>query len=56
MNIRCINENVIDRVFRAVGEATEEAILNSMVCAAAAPDLNGNIVHSLAEYLEKINR
>ena len=56
MSIRCINENVIDRVFRAVGEATEEAILNSMVCADAAPDLNGNIVHSLAEYLEKINR
>lgn len=53
MSIRCINENVIDRVFRAVGEATEEAILNSMVCASAAPDLNGNIVHSLAEYLEK---
>lgn len=54
MSIRCINENAIDRVFRAVGEATEEAILNSMVCASAAPDLNGNMVHSLAEYLEKI--
>ena len=54
ISIRCINEDVIDRVFRAVGEATEEAILNSMVCASAAPDLNGNTVHSLSEYLEKV--
>ena len=52
MTVRCINENVIDRVFRAVGEATEEAILNSMVCASAAKDLAGNTVHSLAEYLQ----
>ena len=54
ISIRCINEDVIDRVFRAVGEATEEAILNSMVCASAAPDLNGNTVHSLSEYLEEV--
>ena len=54
MSIRCIIENVIDRVFRAVGEATEEAILNSMVCASAAPDLNGNTIHSLAEYLDRL--
>ena len=54
MNIRCVNEDVMDRIFRAVGEATEEAILNSMVCASAAPNLDGNIVHSLAEYLERI--
>jgi D-aminopeptidase len=52
MTIRCINENIIDRVFRAVGEATEEAILNSMVCASAVKDLAGNTVHSLAEYLQ----
>lgn len=54
MNIRCVNEDVMDRIFRAVGEATEEAILNSMVCASAAPNLDGNVVHSLAEYLERI--
>ncbi len=53
MTLRCINENVIDRVFRAVGEATEEAILNSMVCAAPGRELSGRVVHSLAEYLEK---
>ena len=53
MTVRCINENVIDRVFRAVGEATEEAILNSMVCSSAVRDLAGNTVHSLAEYLNR---
>ncbi len=55
ISLQCINENVIDTVFRAVGEATEEAILNSMVCASSARDLNGNVVHSLAEYLDKID-
>lgn len=53
MTIRCISENVIDRVFRAVGEATEEAILNSMVCASPVRDLAGNTIHSLAEYLNR---
>ena len=56
MTLRCISENVIDRVFRAVGEATEEAILNSMVCASPAKNLNGNTVHSLAEYLQKMTQ
>lgn len=51
MSIRCINEDVIDRVFRAAGEATEEAILNSMICASAGRELGGREVHSLAEYL-----
>lgn len=52
MSIDCISDNVIDRVFRAAGEASEEAILNSMVCASAVRALDGNLVHSLAEYME----
>ncbi len=56
MSIRCINENVIDRVFRAVGEATEEAILNSMVCADPARELSGRVVPSLAQYLDRIQK
>ena len=56
MSIRCINENVIDRVFRAVGEATEEAILNSMVCAEPARELSGRFVPSLAQYLDRIQK
>jgi D-aminopeptidase len=54
MSIRCIHEDVIDRVFRAVGEATEEAILNSMVCAGPARDLSGRVVPSLAQYLDRV--
>lgn len=34
-------ESRLDLVFRLAGEATEEAILNSMVCAEAAADLKG---------------
>ena len=52
MQIRCIRENSINKVFRAAGEATEEAILNSMVCAAAGCTLDGRTVHSLAQYLD----
>ena len=51
ISISCINEDVIDRAFRAVGEATEEAILNSMVCAKEAYQLDGKKIHSLAEFL-----
>ena len=56
IGIRCINENVIDRVFRAVGEATEEAILNSMVCADSARELEGRVVPSLAQYLDRLKK
>lgn len=53
ISIRCISEGSIDKVFRAAGEATEEAILNSMVCASPGRELSGKAVHSLAEYLDK---
>lgn len=56
MSIRCINEGVIDRIFRAAGEATEEAILNSMVCSTGDRELNGRVVHSLAEYLDEVKK
>lgn len=46
-----INENKIDLAFRAVAEATEEAVLNSMVCANAAVRLDGVNIHSLKEFL-----
>ncbi|MBQ3126664.1 MAG: P1 family peptidase [Clostridia bacterium] len=52
MQIACISESSIDKVFRAAGEATEEAILNSMVCAAPGRTLSGRAVHSLAQYLD----
>ena len=51
MSINCINEGCIDKLFRATGEATEEAILNSMVCATPAYELSGKLIHSLAEFI-----
>ena len=46
-----ISEERIDLCFRAVAEATEEAVLNSMVCASPSQRLDGQIVHSLREFL-----
>ena len=46
-----LNENKIDLAFRAAAEATEEAVLNSMLCAKATTGWKGNIRHSLADYL-----
>ena len=46
-----ISEERMDLCFRAVAEATEEAVLNSMVCASPGQRLDGQIVHSLREFL-----
>jgi D-aminopeptidase len=47
-----INENYIDYAFRAVGEAVEEAVLNSMITAETTTGRNGNSRTSLQEYVE----
>jgi D-aminopeptidase len=44
-------EEALDKAFRAVAEATEEAVLNSMVCAQATTRRNGQVLHSLADFL-----
>lgn len=49
--ISILNENVIERCFDAVAEATEEAILNSMVCADAVKGYRGE-KRSLSEWME----
>ena len=49
-DIRILNEDKMNGVFRAVAEATEEAVLNSMLCAEAKTAINGERIHSLAEY------
>lgn len=51
INIPILNESKIDLAFRAAAEATEEAVLNSMICAEQV-SFEGNIRHSLREYLE----
>ena len=51
MQISCIREKKMDLLFRAAGEATEEAILNSMVCADEVHAFNGKVLKSLKDYL-----
>lgn len=46
-----INENKIDKIFQAAAEATEESILNSMVCSNPSITRKGEKVHSLKEFL-----
>ncbi len=49
--LRIFPEERINRVFTAAAEATEEAILNSLICAEPSVKRNGEIVHSLREFL-----
>ena len=51
--ISCVREEKLDLLFRAAGEATEEAILNSMVCAEEVRMADGRVVRSLRDFLEK---
>ena len=44
-------ENQLDKVFRLVAEAVEESILNSLTCAKAMLGRDGEIYHSLSEFL-----
>ena len=44
-------ENQLDKVFRLVAEAVEESILNSLTCAKAMSGRDGEIYHSLSEFL-----
>jgi len=49
--VQMINENKINRVFRAVSEACEEAVLNSMVTAHSVVGYSGHVRESLKDYL-----
>lgn len=50
MTLRCIHESYMDEAFRAVAEATEEAVLNSMLHAGTVSGYSGKIRHSLREF------
>lgn len=52
--ITILDEWKIDAVFRAVVESVEEAVLNSMVCAAPTCGRDGHFKHSLNEYMDLI--
>lgn len=51
--MRLIKDDSLNPVFRAAAEATEEAVLNSMLCAERAVAIDGTPIHSLREYLEQ---
>ena len=49
-HVTVLREELLDPAFKAVAEATHEAILTSMTAAGPARALNGATVHSLAEF------
>ncbi|MCK9444940.1 MAG: P1 family peptidase [Tissierellaceae bacterium] len=51
IDIRVINENKLDKVFKATVEAAEEAVLNSLICADSSEDRKGRKIHSLKDLI-----
>lgn len=54
ISIKMFNDEMIDPLFRAVIEATEESILNSMICASPVTGRDGHFRRSLAEFIDNI--
>lgn len=50
MQLRCIHESHMDKVFRAAAEATEESILLSMLHAGTVTGFSGKVRRSLTEF------
>lgn len=50
ISLRCIHESQIDKAFRAVAEATEEAVLRSMLKAKTVTGYSGKVRRSLTEF------
>jgi len=53
--ISTLHEEDMDTAFRAVGEATEEAVLNSLVTAEAVVGRDGNTRPAFKGLIEKFN-
>lgn len=51
VNIRIIHENKIESIFRAVVEATEEAVLSSMLHGKTKVGMDGRKVKGISEYI-----
>lgn len=51
IDIKVVNEEKINSIFKATVDATEEAILNSMICANPAEDRKGKKIFSLNELI-----
>ena len=50
MDVKALREDLLDLAFRAVAEATNEAVLSSMLHAKTAYGLNGRVWYSLADF------
>ncbi len=53
-SIKVIHEDDLDQAFLATADATEEAILQSLLAAKTTTGRNGNILYSLAELMSEI--
>ncbi len=51
LSFSAVNENKMNVIFRAVAEATEEAVLNSMLMSKGCKERNGKMVRSLNEFV-----
>ncbi len=51
VQIKIINEDKLNSVFKATVHATEEAILNSLICASSVIDRKGKKIYSLKELI-----
>ena len=54
IDIKIINENKIDGIFKATVEATEEAILNSLICSTTTIGRDNKKVYSLVDFIDEI--
>lgn len=54
VDMKVLNENRMDKVFRAAAECIEEAILNSLVCAKTTIGKDGHTRKSLSEYINRL--
>jgi len=52
IQIKRVNEEQLSRIFMAVVQCTEEAVLNSMLMSNTTQGIQGHTAHSLTEYLD----
>lgn len=49
LDVKILNESKINQVFRATSEATEEAILNSLICSTTTTGIDRHTIYSLVD-------
>ena len=56
VDVKAFSEDYIDLCFRAAAEATEEAVLNSMVAAEDVTGYGGHTRLSLSHFMDRLSR